>query len=295
MDSSSVKKKRSEEEPWTNRNVPSLIHLSLEERIRIVHYFGQFKRVKQMQRAWRQEFGTIPPTKSTFVRVNRQFEKTGSVESLTHFNTGRVPTVDPKHVAQFIRETLQKDPTRTNRSIADELGITVYNLKRIWKSQGIPTRAFALAEVTQLQTKLAELQKKLEILEGTRKETKKRKNKGEEIVAPKDAIVRVASTSAKSIQAKKIKFEFPLKAVQEQKRQKSATEQPILDDYGIDDISLDSSSEDEDFVMPSTSQPSLIDLEEVDEEMIDEMELQLHEVSQEHFDQMNEQVDDDDT
>jgi len=296
MSSSSLKKKQDGQE--TNQKLPSLIHLSLEQKIRMVHYFGHFNTIKEMQRAWKQEFGTLPPTPCTFVLVNKKFDKTGSVESLTSSNPGRAPSVDPKYVANFIIETLKKDPTRTNKSIADELGITPYNLERIWKSQGVPTRAFALAEVTQLKTKLAELEKKLQILEGTRKVYKKRRT-CEEINAAKskEAVGRVASTSAKSIQAKKAQFEFPVEAVQQQKQRKSAFSFPQhvvnLDDYGIDDISSDSSSEEEDSVIPSTSEHSVMDLEQVDEEMVDELE--LHEVSQEEFDQMNEPVSDDDS
>ena len=110
-----------------------LTRLTLEERIRCVRFYSMYDKASSIQKAWRKEFGTDPPSRKTIAALNKKFDETGSVADLSR--SGRPKTSRTEATVALVQEALAKDPTKSIRSLSSELGVNKAAVHRI--KQGI--------------------------------------------------------------------------------------------------------------------------------------------------------------
>ena len=62
---------------------------SFDERKRLLKCYWKVENVVEVQRRWRDEFGTPPPTRVTITRIRDKFEVDGTVEVVLKGRCGR--------------------------------------------------------------------------------------------------------------------------------------------------------------------------------------------------------------
>lgn len=105
--------------------------LSLEDRIKCIRLCSRYNSYADAQKAWKQNHGTIPPCRKTMSTLDKKFQKTGSVADLVR--TGRPKTTRTEAVIARVEEAVNKDPTKSIRALAKDLGITQASVHRIRK------------------------------------------------------------------------------------------------------------------------------------------------------------------
>ena len=63
--------------------------LSFEERKCVLKWFWKFENVTEVQRRWKCEFGTTPPTRVTISRIRDKFEEAGTIQNVHRGRSGR--------------------------------------------------------------------------------------------------------------------------------------------------------------------------------------------------------------
>ncbi|XP_076308728.1 uncharacterized protein LOC143224177 [Tachypleus tridentatus] len=113
--------------------------LSCEKRKFIVKCCWKCENVAEVQRRFRMEFQTDPPTRLTITRIRDNFETSGTVQDVHKGCCGRPwSSTSPTREAELLK-SLHRSPRKSVRQIARETGIpksSVHRmLKRIhWKS-----------------------------------------------------------------------------------------------------------------------------------------------------------------
>ncbi len=110
--------------------------LTLEERIRLVRYFSMYEKSSHIQKAWKKETGSDPPSRKTIAALNKKFDETGSVADLVR--TGRPKTSRKDENVALVEAAIKQDPTKSIRLLSNELGLNKAAIHRI--KQGL--RAF---------------------------------------------------------------------------------------------------------------------------------------------------------
>ncbi len=105
--------------------------LSLEDRIKCIRMCSRYSSYADAQKAWRQTFNTEPPCTKTFSMLDKKFQKTGSVADLTR--SGRPKTTRTEAVIARVEEAVTKDPSKSIRALAKDLGINQASVHRIKK------------------------------------------------------------------------------------------------------------------------------------------------------------------
>lgn len=109
--------------------------LSLEDRIKCIRMCSRYSSYADAQKAWRQTYNSEPPCTKTFSTLDKKFQKTGSVADLTR--SGRPKTTRTEAVIARVEEAVTKDPSKSIRALAKDLGINQASVHRIKKGTSI--------------------------------------------------------------------------------------------------------------------------------------------------------------
>ena len=119
--------------------------LSTDDRINIVLLMAKYDSVTAARRQWQKDFGTKPPSESTFRLVFKKFNETGSVHDAER--SGR-PSLEDGDVLR-IKEEFEDNPRSSVRDAATKLDIPRETLHRTLK-QSIGMKSFHVTRVQEL-------------------------------------------------------------------------------------------------------------------------------------------------
>jgi len=169
--------------PYNPQNPPVKItfRISLEDRVKCVRYFYRYGNgiAKQTWDYWRLEnlknkIKLPPPSMVAIAKINKKFAATGSVADLSpaeEIFLKRKQKQDER--VKLIKEVFLKDPKRTVKSVAEELGLTTHQIYKIKKDHGIQTSAVADHVAVNLKAKIRRLEEKIARLEDLQKQKEK--------------------------------------------------------------------------------------------------------------------------
>lgn len=126
------------------------VRLSFEERKCVLKWFWKFENVTEVQRQWRREFGTTPPTRVTISRIRDKFEEDGTVQDVHKGRSGRPRVSTSPDISDEILDRFTQSPRKSIRQCSRETGISRASVQRIlkqaqWKCY-IPTLLHAMNE-----------------------------------------------------------------------------------------------------------------------------------------------------
>lgn len=120
--------------------------LSLEERIQVILLYAKFESSDQVQREWRKQIGTQPPSKPTILDLVAKFKETGSVNDRER--TGRPRTAVTVEAVESVTEQLLETSNLSIRKGAAALGMKQSSYYNAVKESGF--RPFRPSKVQEL-------------------------------------------------------------------------------------------------------------------------------------------------
>lgn len=105
--------------------------LSLDDKIKCIWLCCRYESMVDAQKAWRRNYGTEPPCRKTLSALMKKFKKTGSVADLVR--TGRPKTTRTEEIVAKVENAIMKDPNKSVRTLAKELGVHQASIHRIRK------------------------------------------------------------------------------------------------------------------------------------------------------------------
>lgn len=126
------------------------VKLSFEERKWLLKCYWKVENVVEVQRRWRVEFGTPPPTRVTITRIRDKFEVDGTVQDVLKGRCGRKRSSTDNESADAVVRVFRQSPRKSLRQCSREIGIDKSSVHRIlrakkWKPY-IPRLLHALNE-----------------------------------------------------------------------------------------------------------------------------------------------------
>ena len=126
------------------------VKLSFHERKWLLKCYWKVENVVEVQRRWRVEFGTPPPTRVTITRIRDKFEVVGTVQDVLKARCGRKRSPTDNESADAVMQVFARSPKKSSRQCSREIGIEESSVHRIlraqkWKSY-IPRLVHALNE-----------------------------------------------------------------------------------------------------------------------------------------------------
>ena len=107
------------------------IRYSIQQRIWIIKHKYLLKFPISIQRSWKTEFKTEPPTSKTIKFLFDKWERTGSVQN--EQSPGRPKTITTTETKEIVKKHFEEKPTTSSRRGSIELGIKRTSLMRILK------------------------------------------------------------------------------------------------------------------------------------------------------------------
>ena len=106
--------------------------LLFEERKTILKWYLKFENVVEVQRQWRHEYATEPPTCLTIVRIRDKFETHCTVCDVHKGRSGRPRTASPASSAKVL-EQFTHSPQRSTKQCARETAVSRKSIRCILK------------------------------------------------------------------------------------------------------------------------------------------------------------------
>jgi hypothetical protein len=94
--------------------------LSFEQRKTILKWYFKFENVCEVQRQWRREFATEPPTRLTTARIRDKFETVGSVCGVHKQRSGWPRTATSPASSAMVLEQFTRSPQKSPKQCALE-------------------------------------------------------------------------------------------------------------------------------------------------------------------------------
>jgi len=107
--------------------------LLFEERKTILKWYLKFENVVEVQRQWRHEYATEPPTCLTIARIRDKFETHCTVCDVHKGRSGRPRTASPASSAKVL-EQFTHSPQRSTKQCARETGVSRTSVRCILKT-----------------------------------------------------------------------------------------------------------------------------------------------------------------
>jgi hypothetical protein len=112
--------------------------LTVEDKVRCVRLYSKYdEKPSVVQRVWRKELGTEPPSTKTIIAVNKKFDATGNVADRSR--TGRPKTSHTPDKMILVEDILKRCPTKSIRAIAQDIGIAKASVHRMKKGPLVKT------------------------------------------------------------------------------------------------------------------------------------------------------------
>jgi hypothetical protein len=93
--------------------------------------------VVEVQRQWRREYGTDPPSRLTIARIRDKFELHGTVYDVHKGPSGRPRAATSDESSAAVLERFHSSPQKsTERQCARESGVSATSVLRILKKKG---------------------------------------------------------------------------------------------------------------------------------------------------------------
>ena len=90
--------------------------------------------VVEVQRGWRVDFGTSPPTRVTITRIQNKFEVDGLVQDLLKGRCGRKRSFTHNESAEAVIQVLAQSPKKSLRLCSREIGIKKSSVHQILRA-----------------------------------------------------------------------------------------------------------------------------------------------------------------
>ncbi|KAJ4432738.1 hypothetical protein ANN_21376 [Periplaneta americana] len=136
------------------------MQLSFYELKWILKCYWKVENVFEVQRRWRVEFGTQPPTRLTITRIRDKFEVDGTVQDMLKGRCGRKRSSTDNESVDAVMQTFAQSPKKSMRQCSHEIGISKSSVHRILRAQKwktyIPRLVHALNEDLVRRLKLCE-------------------------------------------------------------------------------------------------------------------------------------------
>ena len=120
--------------------------LSIEDRVKVVLLYAKFESSDQVQREWRKQLGTQPPTKKTVLALVDKFKETGSVHDRER--SGRSRSAVTAEAVENVNKQLKETSNLSIRKGAEALGMKQTSYYNAVKESGF--RAFRPSKVQEL-------------------------------------------------------------------------------------------------------------------------------------------------
>lgn len=125
------------------------VRLTFNERKQILKWYFKHENVVEVQRQWRAEFQSQPPTRDTIARIRDKFDAEGTVCSIQK-STGRHRTARSDENVNRVIGAFGDAPTQSIRQASLDLGLSRSSIQRILKERGIkPYRPLLLHKLNE--------------------------------------------------------------------------------------------------------------------------------------------------
>lgn len=108
--------------------------LSFEQRKAILKWYFRTENVVEVQRQWRREYRTEPPTRVTIARIRDKFETHGTVCNVHKGRSGRPRTATSPASSAMVLERFEQSPQKSTKQCARETGVSRTSVRRIIKT-----------------------------------------------------------------------------------------------------------------------------------------------------------------
>ena len=126
------------------------VKLSFDERMWLLTRYWKVEIVVEVQRRWRVEFGTLPPTRVTITRIRDKFEVDGMVQNVLNGRYGRKTSPTDNESADAVMHVFARSPKKSLRRCSHEIGIEKPSVHQSLRAQkwkpNIPRLFHALNE-----------------------------------------------------------------------------------------------------------------------------------------------------
>lgn len=109
------------------------VRLSFEERKQVIKWYWKFENVNEVQRQWRREYDTEPPSRLTITRIRDKFEVHGTVCGVHKGHSGRPRTATSDESSTAVLGLFQRSPNKSSRQGARESDVSASSVLRILK------------------------------------------------------------------------------------------------------------------------------------------------------------------
>ena len=111
------------------------VNLSFCERKWLLKCYWEVENVVEVERRWRVEFGTPPPTRLTITKIRDKFEVDGTVQDLLKGRWGRKRSSTDNKSANAVMQVFARSPKKSLRQCSREIGIEKSSVHRILRAQ----------------------------------------------------------------------------------------------------------------------------------------------------------------
>ena len=111
------------------------VKLSFDELKWLQKCYWKVENVVEVQRRWRVEFATPPPTRVTITRIRDKFEVHGTVQDVLKGLCGRKRSSTDNESADAVKEVFARSPKKSSRQCFREIGIEKFSVHRISRAR----------------------------------------------------------------------------------------------------------------------------------------------------------------
>jgi len=98
--------------------------LSSEEPKAVLKWYFKFENISEIQRQWRNEFGTQPPTRLTIARIRDKFEIEGTAGDVHKERSGRPRTATTLATSVAVLQQFTRSPQKSVKQCSRETGVS---------------------------------------------------------------------------------------------------------------------------------------------------------------------------
>jgi len=108
--------------------------LMFEKRKSILKWYIKFENVAEVQRQWKRDFQTQPPTRLTITRLCDKFDTHGTICDVHMGRSGRPRTAASPSSSAVVLERFTKSPRKSATQCARETVVSSTSVRRILKA-----------------------------------------------------------------------------------------------------------------------------------------------------------------